>query len=91
VLLKYLSKNLPTFITLWSQSGSQAAAENANRLIMATKSQSSLEDNSNVIDEKANALAQATLQVESIPDLTVLPTRPGMFIFLWSLVSNIPD
>ncbi|KAF2673126.1 Med5-domain-containing protein [Microthyrium microscopicum] len=92
-ILKPLSETLHSFYQLWTQTGSQVAAQHANRLLEAIRLRPKLRDESETIDEKSTNLAQATLQISQVVDVPTIPTRPAMFIFLESLVfaRPIPD
>ena len=86
VIRKELYGALTTFIPFWTQCASPSSVQNVNRLVIAFKSRSILEEKLPAASEDANMDAVAALQINNIPDLAIVNNRASLFTFLGSLV-----
>lgn len=86
--LGWLSQSVELFATVWQQVGSQV--QNSERLLLAANNCPDMPQQRRVEDKKTKNLAQAVVEVQSVPQLSIIPTRPAMYIFLSSLTFARP-
>jgi hypothetical protein len=84
---KRLSDGLSSFLPVWTHLLSpQSQPQTAERLAIAFKSRSVLEEKAHQPSEMSSLEVATALQIEAIPNIPIVNARASMLIFLNSLV-----